>query len=126
MIAAPPMPCTARAAISISGVVATAHAADAAANSAMPAVKTRLRPKRSPRATAIRMKLAKDSEYALMNHWRSSMDAPSDSCMTGSALVTTRLSRVAMNAGSEAAAMIKPTGLRVVVMLFSPYSLVIM
>ena len=74
----------------------------------------------------MRMKLANDSEYALMNHWRSSIEASSDSCMTGSALVTTRLSNVAMKAGSDAAAMIRPTGLRVVVMLFSPSSLVIM
>ena len=74
--------------------------------------KTVRRPKRSPSATAMRMKLAKLSVYALTNHCSSSTVAPRSAWMTGSALVMTRLSRVAMNMGSDAARIASQTGMR--------------
>jgi len=49
MIAAPPIPMKARAAMSPSGDVAIAEAADPAANNTRPPMKTHLRPTRSPR-----------------------------------------------------------------------------
>ncbi len=65
---AAPMPWRVRAAISRSGDVASAHRAEARVKTPMPITKTRRRPNRSPRATAMRMNVANDSEYALMNH----------------------------------------------------------
>ena len=57
-------------------------------------------------------RLANASVYALTNHCSSSTLAPSCECSTGSALVITRLSRVAMNIGRDAAAMTSPKGRR--------------
>ena len=51
-VTAAPAPCTTRAATSASQLGATAHAADAATNSAIPPRKTRLRPRRSARPPA--------------------------------------------------------------------------
>jgi hypothetical protein len=59
MTSAPPAPWTARAAISQPAFGASPHAADAVTNSARPAVKTRLRPKRSPSADPVMSSTAK-------------------------------------------------------------------
>ncbi len=48
VVIAPPTPCSARAAISTPGEVATPHSTDATVNTARPAVNIRLRPTRSP------------------------------------------------------------------------------
>jgi len=53
MIIAAPAPCTARAAISAPTPGASAHAADAAANTPRPTAKTRRQPRRSPTAAAV-------------------------------------------------------------------------
>ena len=59
MIAAAPAPCTARAAMSISALVARADAMEASANTTMPATNTRRRPHRSPRVAAAIIRVAK-------------------------------------------------------------------
>ena len=94
---APPTPCTARAAISQPIVGASAAAADPAVKMTIPIRNMRLRPNRSPRAAPIRSSTAKVSVYALTVHSRPEMDACRSRWMVGSAMVTTRLSRVVMN-----------------------------
>ena len=59
-----------------------------------PIANTRRRPKRSPSAAPVRSSTANVSVYALTVHSRLSSDAPRSSRITGSAVVTTRLSRV--------------------------------
>jgi hypothetical protein len=68
MIMAPPAPCRARAMISRSMFGASAAAADAAVNKAMPITKIRRRPNRSPMAAAESRSTAKVSVYALTVH----------------------------------------------------------
>lgn len=53
MIAAPPTPSSARAAMTSHGAVATVASSDAAANTANPTISSRLRPQRSPSAPAV-------------------------------------------------------------------------
>ena len=118
--AAAPTPCTARARMSIHGSVASALAAEASVKIVMPARNTVRRPKRSPRATAMSMKAAKLRVYALTTHCSSSMEAPRSLEITGSALVTTRLSSVAMNIGRDAATIASQTGIRRVVEVMDP------
>ena len=103
MTPAAPSPWTARAAINWAGSTLSAASTDPTPKATMPTTNAVRRPKRSPRAEAMRMRLAKASVYALTNHCSSSMLAPSSRCRTGRALVMTRLSRVAMNIGREAA-----------------------
>jgi hypothetical protein len=55
---AAPIPWTTRAMISTSAFGASAHDADPAVNTSRPAVKTRRRPSRSPRAAAVTMPAA--------------------------------------------------------------------
>ena len=59
MMAAAPAPWTARAAISTPTLGASAHTADAAANRASPAAKTRRRPSMSPSAAPVSSSTAK-------------------------------------------------------------------
>lgn len=61
MTAAAPTPWTARAAMSISGLVERADAIDAAVNTAMPQRNTRRRPSRSPSVDSDNMSVAKAS-----------------------------------------------------------------
>jgi hypothetical protein len=103
MMAAPPTPCTARATMSMAGAVARADPMEARVNSEMPLTNSRRRPKRSPSVDAPSMSVAKVRVYALTNHCSCSSVAPRSARITGSALVITRLSRVAMNIGSDAA-----------------------
>jgi hypothetical protein len=56
--AAPPRPCTARAAISADAVGERAQAAEPRVNSTRPAMKTLRRPSRSPSAAAVMMPAA--------------------------------------------------------------------
>ena len=58
---APPSPCTARAAISVSTLGASAAAADATVKMPSPITKSRRRPKRSPSAAPVRSSTAKVS-----------------------------------------------------------------
>ena len=61
MMNAPPTPITARAAISIPGVVAVADSAEPAPKTRRPKVRARRRPKRSPSAPAVSSRPAKTS-----------------------------------------------------------------
>ncbi len=98
---APPMPCTARAAISASIEGASAAAADAAVKMASPMMNMRRRPKRSPSAAPVRRKTAKVSVYAFTVHSSSSIVAPRSVRITGSAVETTRLSSTTMKSATE-------------------------
>jgi hypothetical protein len=93
---AAPAPCATRAAISAPTLGDSAAAADAAVNSAIPAVNIRRRPKRSPSAAPVSSRQAKASRYAFTVH--SSPDRPAcrlaRTC--GSAAVTTMLSSAVM------------------------------
>jgi hypothetical protein len=66
-----------------------------------PIANMRRRPKRSPRAAPVRRKTAKLRVYAFTVHSRSSIEAPRSMRITGSAVVTTRLSSVAMKSATE-------------------------
>src|SRR3954453_10019260 len=68
IMAAPPMPWTARAAISTPAESASAHAAEAVPKSARPASSTRLRPRRSPRLPIGIISAPRTSVYAAPNH----------------------------------------------------------
>jgi hypothetical protein len=61
----------------------------------------RRRPNRSPSAAPVRRSTANVSVYALTVHSRFSIDALRSSRITGSAVVTTRLSRVTMKTPTE-------------------------
>jgi hypothetical protein len=74
MIAAAPMPWTARAASSKPTVGASAHPAEAALNTASPAMNIWRRPSRSPRAAAVMIPAAYVRLYALTVH--SSVETP--------------------------------------------------
>ncbi len=58
---APPMPCSTRAMISVSGLGARPHSSDATANHVVPITKTRRRPNRSPSDPPSRIRLASES-----------------------------------------------------------------
>ena len=95
---AAPKPCTARAAISASPVLAaSADAALAAVKVARPIANIRLRPNRSPSAAPVSSSTANVSVYALTVHSSDWIDAPRLRRIDGSAVVTTRLSSVVMN-----------------------------
>ena len=64
---------------------------------ASPMVNIRLRPNRSPSAAPVRSNTANVRVYAFTVHSRPESDAPSDRLITGSAVVTTRLSSDTMN-----------------------------
>ena len=98
---APPIPWTARAAISASIEGASAAAADAAVNRLSPTMNMRRRPKRSPRAAPVRRKTAKVSVYAFTVHSSCSIVASRSVRITGSAVETTRLSSTTMNSATE-------------------------
>jgi hypothetical protein len=94
---APPTPWNARAAISQLMLGASAAAADPTVNTASPMVNMRLRPNRSPSAAPVRSNTANVSVYAFTVHSSPDSDAPRSRLITGSAVVTTRLSRATMN-----------------------------
>ena len=98
---APPTPCAARAAIRALAVGASAAAAEEIVKMPRPIASIRRLPKRSPSAAPVRSSTANVSVYALTVHSRLSTVACRSSRITGSAVVTTRLSRVAMNTATE-------------------------
>ncbi len=101
MMIAPPKPCTARAAINALADGARAAAAEARVKMPSPTASIRRRPNRSPSAAPVRRKTAKVRVYALTVHSRLSMFAPRSLRITGSAVVTTRLSSVAMKTATD-------------------------
>ncbi len=107
MMIAPPTPWTARAAINAPADGASAAAAEARVKMASPTASIRRRPKRSPSAAPVRRKTAKVRVYALTVHSRLSIVAPRSSRITGSAVVTTRLSSVAMKTATEVIAKVQ-------------------
>ena len=98
---APPTPCTARATSSAVAVGASAAAAEASVKMPMPIENIRRRPKRSPSAAPVSSSTANVSVYALTVHSSWLSDAPRSSRITGSAVVTTRLSSVTMKSATE-------------------------
>ena len=98
---APPTPCAARAAINAPAVGASAAAAEDAVKMKRPTASMRRRPKRSPSAAPVKSRTAKVSVYALTVHSRLSIDACRSLRITGNAVVTTRLSSVAMKTATE-------------------------
>src|SRR4051812_35561938 len=73
----------------------------------MPTMNIRRRPKRSPRAAPVRSSTANDSVYALTVHSSDSIEAPRLLRIDGSAVETTRLSRVVMNSAIETIARVQ-------------------
>src|SRR2546430_3498861 len=80
---------------------ASAAAAEAAVKIATPIVKPRGRPSRSPRAAPVSRSTAKVSVYALTVHSRPLSPAWRSVRITGSAVVTTRLSIVVMKSSVD-------------------------
>jgi len=87
--------------MSAPAVGARAAAADETVKIARPITNIRRRPNRSPSAAPVRSSTANVSVYALTVHSRLWIVACRSSRITGSAVVTTRLSRVAMNTATE-------------------------
>jgi len=108
--AAPPSPWIARAAVSSHDDVASPAASEASVKTTRPARNIRRRPMRSPIADAVSRNAANGSVYALTNHWRLCSDACRSVRITGSAVLTTRLSSVTMKVGMPIAARISPIG----------------
>ena len=94
--AAPPSPCTARAAMSTVASGATAHAAEASVNRARPAMNTRRRPSRSPSAAAVMMPAANAIPYEFTVHCSVASPACRSCCMRGNAVITTSESSTTM------------------------------
>jgi hypothetical protein len=65
---------------------------------------------RSPIAAAVSRNAANGNVYALTNHCRSASDAPRSVRITGSAVLTTRLSSVTMKVGMPTAAITAAVG----------------
>src|SRR6266536_3494128 len=86
---------------------ASAAAADETVKIASPTTNIRRRPKRSPRAAPVKSKTANVSVYALTVHSRLARVACRSLRITGSAVVTTRLSRVAMKTATEVIAKVQ-------------------
>ena len=95
MIAAPPMPISARAAMSWLGSWAYAEASDASPNSARPMSRMRLRPNRSPSTPKVNSRPAKTSVYELIDHSSSPWVAPSP--CAGSASVRSATLRIVLS-----------------------------
>ena len=102
-----PTPCIARNAISAPDVGASAAAAEPAVKIAMPMTNIRLRPKRSPSAAPVSSRTANVSVYAFTIHSSDARDAPRLRLITGSAVVTTRLSSDTMKIATEAMARVQ-------------------
>ena len=104
---APPTPWTARAAMSHSADCERAAAADAPVKSATPIMKSRFRPKRSPRAAPVKRNTANVSVYALTVHSSCSSVAPRSTRITGMAVETTRLSSTTMKSAIDVTARVQ-------------------
>ena len=86
---APPMPCTNRAATSISWLCARPHSSEATVNTPSPARNTRRRPIRSPSRPASSSSPPNAIRYAFTTHARLDCEKPRSSCIEGSATFTT-------------------------------------
>ena len=86
---------------------ASAAAAEPIVKIAMPATNIRLRPKRSPSAAPVSSRTANVSVYALTIHSSEDSDAPRWRFITGSAVVTTRLSNDTMNTATDVMASVQ-------------------
>ncbi len=98
---APPTPCSARAMSSPFAVVASAAAADAPVKSRRPKTNMRRRPNRSPSAAPVSRSTANVSVYAFTVHSSCEIVACRSRRITGSAVETTRLSRLTMKSATE-------------------------
>ena len=88
-------------------LVESAAKADAPVKSSIPSTKSRRRPKRSPSAAPVRSSTAKVSVYAFTVHSSCEIVAWRSRRITGSAVVTTRLSRLTMKSASEVIASVQ-------------------
>ena len=104
---APPTPCTARAMSSAFAEVESAANADAPVKSRRPSTNMRRRPNRSPSAAPVSSSTAKVSVYALTVHSSCEIVACRSRRITGSAVVTTRLSSETMKSASEVIASVQ-------------------
>ena len=104
---APPTPWTARAMSSWFAVVASAAPADAAVKSRSPMTNMRRRPKRSPSAAPVSRSTANVSVYAFTVHSSCEIVAWRSCRITGSAVVTTRLSSETMNSATDVIASVQ-------------------
>src|SRR4051812_16479179 len=95
MIAAP-MPCTARAALSMVMSCASPQASEARVNSDRPMVNIRRRPRRSARKPALSTVLASASVYASTTHCRPLRPVPRSSAMRDNAVLTTAMSSMSI------------------------------
>jgi hypothetical protein len=102
-IIAPPIPCTARARFSASGVDDSPQTAEATVNTTRPVTNTRRRPTRSANAPAVSRNAARVSEYALTTHCRSLKLECSERWISGSATFTTVMSSSSMKIATETA-----------------------
>src|SRR5262249_26916926 len=93
MRSAPPMPWSARAAMSASSVQASEQSTEATPNQRTPMMYTRRRPYRSPSDPPSSMSAASVRVYAFTTHWSASIDAPKSLPIDGSAMPTTLASR---------------------------------
>jgi hypothetical protein len=85
---AAPMPCNARAARSHSWVVASPPSSEASENTAIPATKTRRRPRMSPARPPSSSSPPKARAYALTSHSKPEPEKPSARWIGGSATLT--------------------------------------
>ena len=95
------MPWAPRARISQSGDWAAPQSAEAAVNSAIATRKTRLRPSMSPSEPALSIVAASVSAYASTTHCRSVKEVFSSLSISGSATLTTVMSRSSMNTATH-------------------------
>ncbi len=96
MMADPPIPMNPRAAMSPSGLPEKADRAEPAAKMSNPAMKTHLRPRRSPRLPATRSSPAKTIAYESTIHWSELEEACRVRTITGKATLRIVLSRLTM------------------------------
>ncbi len=94
---APKTPCSARAPTSTPNDPAMPPIAEATAKPARPTMKVHLRPNRSPRRPPNSSRLPKASAYAVMIHWRESLEKPSSCWADGSAMFTIVASSTTMS-----------------------------
>ena len=98
---APPSPCAARAATSVSSFWARPPASEARANSASPPANTSRRPSRSAARPPSSRKPAKASVYAFTTHARLAGVNPRSAAIEGSATFTIETSRMTMNCARQ-------------------------
>jgi hypothetical protein len=98
---APPMPCTARALLSIAMSVAAAHAAEATVKMARPMAKSRRRPMRSASEPAVSTVVAIASVYASTVHCRPARPAFRSSAIRERAVLTTAMSSMSIAVAAQ-------------------------